>query len=375
MKKILLLLFCFALLMENCKKATITTDDNSNGFWGYTPRLHIVEYSSGYGFMDKNGKIVITPSFNYVFDFRFGMAAYAQVNLNDTTYGFINDKGEKIIPPIYYNCGDFSKEGLALVMNKFGKYGYVNKEGILKISCQYDNAKDFHDGLALVFINGKCGFIDISGNFAISPNYLDADYFNEGYIFVEDGNYKWGLIDIKGNTKINYIYDYVRLYFTENLAAVYKLTDSQWGYIKSDGNYQIKPQFDDAYPFFENLAAISIGNKYGYIDKNGKIVINPEYEATYDFSEGLAAVVKGGLFGFIDKTGKSIIAPQYSYAGDFSDGLAQIYLNDSLNFKYIDKNNKTVWQSDLSKSNNKSASLRKKITSSERLQARLLKGD
>jgi hypothetical protein len=384
MRKIVLAFLSFALLLGSCKKSSTAIDDNRNGFWGYTPKLHIVVFNNGYGFMDRNGKIVITPSFYSVSDFRFGLAAYKKFNPIDSTFtlGYIDETGSVKITGNYYFCGYFTQEGLAVVGNNTnGKFGYINKEGILKISFQFDSAYSFHNGLAEVYSNGRAGFIDVNGNYVISPNYFAANYFNNGYIFVTDFSRKWGVIDGKGNTKINYIFDYINEFFTENLAAVYKINDGQWGYITSDGNYSIKPQFDDAYPFFEGLAVIGIGYKYGYIAKSGKIAINPEYDGAYDFSEGLAAVYKGGLYGFIDKTGKSIIAPQYLWAGDFSDGLAMIVLNDSINYKYIDKTNKIIWQSSLSLSTSKSASLYKiatiksKQTRRERLQTRLLKGE
>lgn len=52
--------------------------------------------------------------------------------------------------------------------------------------------------------------------------------------------------------------------------------NDKWGYMDKDGNVVINPQFDDAGPFSEGLAAVRIGNddsgQYGYIDKAGKMV-------------------------------------------------------------------------------------------------------
>jgi WG containing repeat len=39
------------------------------------------------------------------------------------------------------------------------------------------------------------------------------------------------------------------------------------------GKLVIKPQFDAAWSFYEDLAAVKIGEKWGYIDRTGKLVI------------------------------------------------------------------------------------------------------
>ena len=48
-----------------------------------------------------------------------------------------------------------------------GKYGFVDKAGQLVIGCQFDDAKNFSEGLAAVKKNNKYGFIDKSGNLVI----------------------------------------------------------------------------------------------------------------------------------------------------------------------------------------------------------------
>lgn len=46
--------------------------------------------------------------------------------------------------------------------------------------------------------------------------------------------------------------------------------------------------------------------KYGYIDHNGKEVIKPTYDMAYPFSEDLAVVVKGGTYYLINPKGKTV---------------------------------------------------------------------
>ena len=80
------------------------------------------------------------------------------------------------------------------------------------------------------------------------------------------------------------------------------------GFMNRDGTVIINPQFLEATPFSEGLAAVKTGDFWGFIDRLGRIVIPARYNAAYSFSEGLAAVKDGNKWGYIDKRGKTVIA-------------------------------------------------------------------
>ena len=65
------------------------------------------------------------------------------------------------------------------------------------IPCKYEYAGGFSDGLALVKLDGKWGFIDKEGHVVIPFEYDDAEDFSEGLAHVEkDG--EWFYINQKG---------------------------------------------------------------------------------------------------------------------------------------------------------------------------------
>lgn len=134
------------------------------------------------------------------------------------------------------------------------------------------------------------------------------------------------------------------------------------------GTFAIPPQFADAMPFHDGLAAVLIGGekdgKWGYIDKTGKMVIPPQFNLDrtdtlysnyknykevasqpHSFSEGLAAFYTGVdyKFGYMDKTGKITIPVQYVLAGDFNEGRAAVQLADK-SYALIDKSGKVIAQ-------------------------------
>lgn len=70
--------------------------------------------------------------------------------------------------------------------------------------------------------------------------------------------------------------------FSEGLAAVrpgkiFGGCSEKVGYLNTQGEWSIKPQFDGARDFSEGLAAVNrggkchMGGKWGYVDKNGKL--------------------------------------------------------------------------------------------------------
>ena len=60
--------------------------------------------------------------------------------------------------------------------------------------------------------------------------------------------------------------------------------------------------------------------KWGYIDDDGEFIIKPKYENAADFqSNGTAEVMENEKWGLIGQSGETIIKTQYSYISEFSE--------------------------------------------------------
>ena len=68
-----------------------------------------------------------------------------------------------------------------------GKTGFVNRDGKLVINPQFDDARNFYDGLALVSSGGKAGYIDEDGKSIINPQFDVAGDFSNGLAAVSTG--------------------------------------------------------------------------------------------------------------------------------------------------------------------------------------------
>ena len=89
--------------------------------------------------------------------------------IRDKKFGYIDRNGVIVIPAQFKRAENFS-DGLARVM--IGeKSGFIDRNGKIVIPIKFDENRvgDFSEGLARVEIDGKHGFIDLKGNMVISP--------------------------------------------------------------------------------------------------------------------------------------------------------------------------------------------------------------
>ena len=121
--------------------------------------------------------------YDYVDEFYEGFAA---VVLNGK-WGFVNRKGEEVIPPKYDDVNDFYHGFARVQLN--GKYGFVNTEGVEIVPPMYDDVWNFNDGFAPVELNRKYGFINTQGEEVVPPMYNEKEW-TQLKALVDTGEYK-----------------------------------------------------------------------------------------------------------------------------------------------------------------------------------------
>lgn len=229
----------------------------------------------------------------------------------EAKWGFINSRGEMVIPAKYYDVHFLFSEGLATFEDPNLREGYINHAGEVVIEPRYHFAGAFSEGLAAVGIadgggkGAKFGFINKRGDVIVPLQYDSARSFSEGLAVVER-NGKWGCINKRGELVISFEYHYI-IGFSEGLAAVKK--NKKWGYIDHTGRLVIPFKFDDAESFSEGYATVTLGRLNGYINKKGDFVIEPKFYLASPFTEGFAKVAVGDKLGYIDKQGDYIWEP------------------------------------------------------------------
>lgn len=152
--------------------------------WGF--------YEGVWGYINKSGNLVIEPKYDRAYPFSEGLAfvnrypkwkipnIYLRSMTEPSKQALINNKGELITDFIFYRVSRFS-EGLCRVSMealpkdcreitfKPGKFGFIDKSGFLKIHYKFDDAHDFHNGLAYVKIGDQWGYVNKNGSFVYQP--------------------------------------------------------------------------------------------------------------------------------------------------------------------------------------------------------------
>ena len=108
-------------------------------------------------FVDSAGTFLFNKQFERVSSFSEGLAGVEQ----NEKWGFINTKGEVVVPCIYDDAVSFS-EGLAGVEQN-EKWGFINTKGEVVIPCIYDEATWFSEGLAKVKQKRQMGLYQHKG--------------------------------------------------------------------------------------------------------------------------------------------------------------------------------------------------------------------
>ncbi len=231
-----------------------------------------------------------------------------------------------------------NNDDFVLPAKKYGKWGFITKEGIWKIQARFEKAYHFTEGLAAVRFAGKWGYIDHTGSWQIQPRYNQARPFKEGMAGVMHID-KWGYIDRFGQWAIKPEYKALSS-FSDGTALVKSVTGYQ--FIDKNGNRIITNIFRKALPFADGLAFVVYAGHQGYIDQKGNWIIKHHYEEAYSFSEGFALVGKDDQYGFIDKSGSMAIDPKYEDAGFFREGMATVKVGRK--WGYINRFGKMIIQ-------------------------------
>lgn len=147
-----------------------------------------------YGFINKNGKLVVPVKYDYIYNVEDN--GWRKVEVNDK-YGFIGGNGKEIVKPKYDYIYSPEDNGWRRVELK-DKYGFINSSGTEVVPAKYDYIYGPEDnGWRKVEVNDKKGYINADGT-EIIPAVYDYMYsWSGGLLKVEKGD-KVGYINREG---------------------------------------------------------------------------------------------------------------------------------------------------------------------------------
>ena len=265
-----------------------------------------------FGYINKQGKIIIEPQYINATKFRGGYAVIQTSrdtsNWENTHTGVIDSTGKIVIKDKYYILTRFSNN---LAVGSFvtkKNDGYSPSSVLLNLKGNVINTiqggfclfEEFsgsyaagYDGLMnSLFHNGGYFIIDSSGSILKEKPGDEELYFedliiNRGKYFWYKKNGKYGWFTLEPNQTIKILdkrlYDDIKGGFNKDgIACV--LFKSSYGFIDTLGNFIIKPKFNNASDFHGPLAGATLKSGSikinGYINKKGEFVWSREIRDT-----------------------------------------------------------------------------------------------
>ncbi len=225
--------------------------------------------------------------------------------------------GEVISEPQWVTASNF-EGGFAKVSNdEFD--GFINSAGerVLEGTEEYERVRSSGD------FQWKSSYTTSGGNWVGNRELMD----------------RTGKVVHKGK-----YYDVNRFFDGLALVKIYKPAGSKYkykyaaGYLDTDFNYAIEPQYGFAYSFKDGLAVVSDRNfdKWWVIDKSGEVVLDCEYiPLSGEISDGVLAVVTRQHLDDLNNDVYDVPAPTYHYS---TDGNSFSYFTDPREF-----DDRTIW--------------------------------
>lgn len=199
------------------------------------------------GFVNAQGREVIKAQFDYTSSFSGGCCVVGiDQSSGSRQYGVINTQGGYMIKPQSSPLDNLGQGRIAFYDNNKSEWGICSTSGQKIISAKYDLISVYSCGLALVERNGKYGYIDMNGREVIEPKYAYATDFVEDVAWVQETETsrvelinKNGVTIMKLKTDeypqggfhngLAYIYNsdtYENSYINKNKQVVYRWTDN-----------------------------------------------------------------------------------------------------------------------------------------------------
>ena len=342
-----------------CTDGTIAIQPQWEDARAFNEGLAAIKVKGKYGFIDKTGTIVVKPKWDAVSDYQNGFAAVKKRN----KWGFVDTAGNIVSKTKWDDYKGFAC-GVGAVKKK-DKWSFIDTTGNLIGKAKWSNVSSHSNNIASVYDGAHWGYVDTNGELIIQPQYVSCEPFSEelAWVAVKDvkGKRKYGAINIKGETVIDFIYDSVDI-----LSEGYVIAEQgeERYLVDKSGKKIFNAELSSFTSYISQSVALSTSSfyehglfqihkltitipfnatyKYGLCDINRKIIVEPEWDSMSRFSEGMAFIRNTqGKYGYINANGTVVIKPQYDDAGSFSDGVAIVWKGNT--WYIIDKTGKIVF--------------------------------
>jgi hypothetical protein len=244
--------------------------------------------------------------------------AYAQSDrlyeaFKDGKSGLIDIKGNWVVKPRFDSI-DYV-EYHRIYFYKDSLMGIANMSGKTLVKPRWKELMGDEYGLAMARDEKGSTYIRTNNGKPICGYYKDVDFFDEGHVFVQDSNDKWGAIDQYGGRLIPCLYDALDDMGEGNTRA---WLNGKSILIDKDGKHQESSDVDVPRRATYRQQTFRKDGKWGYVNGKGDTVLRPVYDyLACSYGGNACTFCKDGKCGVADTLGQVIIAPKYDQLRSF----------------------------------------------------------
>lgn len=317
------------------------------------------------GVIDKTGKTIIEPQYEYIQIPNPEQAVFVCYESNNRSK-VLNGNNKEILTK-YKNIQAISNNNTS-INNTYqtqvlrycvdGKYGLISISGKEIVPAIYESIEtlEYKDGILKVKKDGKYGLIDINGNEIVKTEFnsiatdgyynIDSKYDKAGYIINirTDEGYRYGYINYKGRQILDTMYTNIKR-ITElkddNLIYLITYNNGKAGVLKN-GQTLIENEYENIeFDSVNNIFVLQKNAKQGVYDLEGNMILPIQYENITFAGKYLNANKDGKLLVF-DVTGTLQNEDSYKSLDTVADGKYSITINRNNQYGVIDSNKTNI---------------------------------
>jgi len=267
-----------------------------------------------YGFVDFTGKTVIPPTFIKAYGFE---GKYALV-LQGTRYGFVNCEGTIVTSGTYDEVRQFYYGRFwGLKSGKWGLYDIPSRE---LVPATFDDIRPIHPRKSLTWFkrNEKWGLFDRDAvKYIVAEKYDAVQSISDSNAFVRKGA-MFALFDYQEGSEV---LDSILLFRQVNANNYSIYRKKKWGIISRFGRSIVPPQYDSIISVAQ-VYLVRDGAQYGVISNLGKEILRPVQDGFGVWNEGYIPYRKGNLWGISAFLKVHRIEPQFKSASMVFDSFS-----------------------------------------------------
>lgn len=287
-------------------------------------KLYPFVQNGTFGYMDTQGKAIITAQYDDASTFYDGLAIVSKNEL----FGLINKKNESITGLKYL---DISKSTEGFIAEDSAGYYIFNNQGQLlqKEALQWEELQQTLSALSnqietvepIVVStyerterNGKVG-LNKKGTTILAPKYDDIIVSSDATMFIVKQGKNLHYFDTTGKRlEINGLEWFLTAqklaFYTKEGFAVYAKS-GKLGLMDAKGKVLIKNTYEAAQPFWAGLWPVQQNGKWGLLSLDSKVLLPFEHQKITPYAPFGFLVEKDNKLGLIDTTGKWLLNIEY----------------------------------------------------------------